>query len=193
MNEVKHLLRYYLDGGVFTAFDTETTGFSARDEKVIEIGAVKFDKNGLIDTYSVLINPNRKITPAITKITGISNDMVEECSLFASIAPSFLNFINDTKLVAHNANFDIGFINAELSRTEYKCLTPSQCNCVDTLKITRRIFTELDTYKLQDLAKTFKIKVTAAHRAYDDARVCMEVLLKCFEKVDPNFAEPSLF
>lgn len=179
---IEQLLHSYLGGEVFTAFDTETTGLSSKYEKIIEIGAVKFDKNGIIDTYSVLINPEKVISSNITSITGITNQMVCNCPTFSEITPSFLNFINETKLVAHNAKFDISFVNAELEKTPYNNLRKSQCNAVDTVKVSQKVFPALPCYKLQELAKHFNIKVDAAHRAYDDARVCMELFLFCMKE-----------
>ena len=179
---IEQLLRSYLGGEVFTAFDTETTGLSSKYEKIIEIGAVKFDKNGIIDTYSVLINPEKVISSNITSITGITNQMVCNCPTFSEITPSFLNFINETKLVAHNAKFDISFVNAELEKTPYNNLRKSQCNAVDTVKVSQKVFPALPCYKLQELAKHFNIKVDAAHRAYDDARVCMELFVICMKQ-----------
>ena len=182
MKMIEQLLHSYLGGEVFTAFDTETTGLSSKYEKIIEIGAVKFDKNGIIDTYSVLINPEKVISSNITSITGITNQMVCNCPTFSEITPSFLNFINETKLVAHNAKFDISFVNAELEKTPYNNLRKSQCNAVDTVKVSQKVFPALPCYKLQELAKHFNIKVDAAHRAYDDARVCMELFLICMKE-----------
>lgn len=179
---IEQLLHSYLGGEVFTAFDTETTGLSSKYEKIIEIGAVKFDKNGIIDTYSVLINPEKVISSNITSITGITNQMVCNCPTFSEITPSFLNFINETKLVAHNAKFDISFVNAELEKTPYNNLRKSQCNAVDTVKVSQKVFPALPCYKLQELAKHFNIKVDAAHRAYDDARVCMELFVICMKQ-----------
>ena len=182
MKMIEQLLHSYLGGEVFTVFDTETTGLSSKYEKIIEIGAVKFDKNGIIDTYSVLINPEKTISSEITRITGITNEMVSDCKTFSEITPSFLNFINETKLVAHNSKFDIGFVNAELEKTPYNNLRKSQCNAVDTVKVAQKVFPALPCYKLQELAKHFNIKVDAAHRAYDDARVCMELFVICMKQ-----------
>ena len=193
MKIIEQLLHSFVGGEVFTAFDTETTGLSSKYEKIIEIGAVKFDKNGIIDTYSVLINPEKVISSNITSITGITNQMVSDCKTFSEIAPSFLNFINETKLVAHNAKFDIGFVNAELEKTPYNNLRKSQCNAVDTVKVTQKVFPALPCYKLQELAKHFNIKVDAAHRAYDDARVCMELFVLCMKKAASKIGTSVLF
>ena len=193
MKIIEQLLHSFVGGEVFTAFDTETTGLSSKYEKIIEIGAVKFDKSGIIDTYSVLINPEKVISSNITSITGITNQMISDCKTFSEIAPSFLNFINETKLVAHNAKFDIGFVNAELEKTPYNNLRKSQCNAVDTVKVTQKVFPALPCYKLQELAKHFNIKVDAAHRAYDDARVCMELFVLCMKKAASKIGTSVLF
>lgn len=187
MKNIQQLLLSYLGGEVFTAFDTETTGLSSKYERIIEIGAVKFDKTGILDTYSVLINPEKKISSEITDITGITNQMVSNCKVFSDIAPVFLNFINQTKLIAHNSSFDINFINSELQKTPYNNLSKGQCNAVDTVKIARKVFPGLPYYNLQFLATHFNIKVDAAHRAYDDARVCMELFVLCMKEAAKKF------
>ena len=116
MKTIKQLLRLYEGGGIFTAIDTETTGLYNKSDRIIEIGAVKFCKDGVIDKFSTLINPQMPIPYASTKVNGITNQMVCDCPTFFEIHQDFLDFIKDTVLVAHNANFDIGFINSELSR-----------------------------------------------------------------------------
>ena len=137
--------------------------------------SVKFDKNGIIDTYSVLINPEKVISSNITSITGITNQMVCDCPTFFEIHQDFMDFIKDTVLVAHNANFDIGFINSELSRINKGELKKPNVPAVDTLKNSRKIYTDFTKFNLQFLASEFNICVENAHRALDDARVCMEL------------------
>ena len=101
--------------------------------------------------------------------------MVANEPTFAQICDDFLDFINGTILVAHNANFDIGFVNAELLRINKPELKKPNIPAVDTLKNSRKIYPELGKYNLQFLANEFCISVESAHRALDDARVCMEV------------------
>ena len=101
--------------------------------------------------------------------------MVCDCPTFFEIHHDFLDFIKDTVLVAHNANFDIGFINAELSRINKGELKKPNVPAVDTLKNSRKIYTEFTKFNLQFLANEFNISVENAHRALDDARVCMEL------------------
>lgn len=170
--ETKDLLCLYKDGAVFTAFDTETTGLEPEKNSVIEIGAVKFDINGVKARYSVLVNPQIKIPNNITELTGITNFMVENERDFAQTADDFLYFIKDTILVAHNAPFDLGFINEELKRCQKNPLTNK---VLDTLTLSKKILPSFGKYNLQFLAKTLEIFVTNAHRAEDDARVCMEL------------------
>ena len=175
MKTIKQILRLYQGGEIFTAFDTETTGLMNKTDKIIEIGAVKFNKDGIIDKFSTLINPQMPIPFCATKVNGITNQMVANQPTFAHICDDFLDFINGTILVAHNANFDIGFVNAELLRLNKSELKKPNIPAVDTLKNSRKIYPELGKYNLQFLANEFCISVESAHRALDDARVCMEV------------------
>lgn len=177
--DYKHLARLFYDGTVFVAFDTETTGLHAGSDSLIEIGAVKFDRNGIIgSSFDELIKPPVPIPEFITQITNINNDMVQNCRCANDVVSDFLSYIKDAVLLAHNAPFDVGFINAEtmLSKKSYlKNLV------VDTLPLARWAYpdfineAEKGQYKLQSLAKRFNITVINAHRADDDARVCMEL------------------
>lgn len=189
MLEIQDLLQMYDSGAVFTAFDTETTGLNPEEEKILEIGAVSFDKLGIRARYNVLINPQRKILPEITRVNGIDDSMVSGKLTFADNAVHFLNFINNTVLIAHNAPFDLGFVNNEL---KIAGMNPLENQTADTLTLSRAMLPNLGKYNLQFLAKYFEINVVNAHRAEDDARVCMEVFLKLLEMVRPEKpAEPE--
>jgi DNA polymerase III epsilon subunit family exonuclease len=176
--KVRELLRLYEGGAVFTAFDTETTGLSAHNDRLLEIGAVQFSKDGILATYSQLINPCRAIPYEASQINNITHDMVQDCPTEQDILPDFQKFIGSSILVAHNANFDLKFINTALERHGHQIL---ENQVEDTVKISRAIFPELEKYRLQFLAQHFSINPGNAHRATDDARVCMEVLLRCFQ------------
>ena len=189
MLEIQDLLQMYDSGAVFTAFDTETTGLNPEEEKILEIGAVSFDRLGIRARYNVLINPQRKILPEITRVNGIDDSMVNGKLTFAENAPHFLGFINNTVLIAHNTPFDLGFVNNELKTAGMK---PLENQTADTLTLSRSLLPDLGKYNLQFLAKFFEINVVNAHRAEDDARVCMEVFLKLLEMVRPEKpAEPE--
>ncbi|MBO4729328.1 MAG: 3'-5' exonuclease [Spirochaetaceae bacterium] len=187
MLEIQDLLQMYDSGAVFTAFDTETTGLNPEEEKILEIGAVSFDRLGIRARYNVLINPQRKILPEITRVNGIDDAMVSGKPVFAENAGHFLDFIKGSVLIAHNAPFDLGFVNTELSRIN---LPPLQNETADTLKLSRDMLPDLGKYNLQFLAKYFEINVVNAHRAEDDARVCMEVFLNLLDKIRPEKPEP---
>ncbi|MBR4825743.1 MAG: 3'-5' exonuclease [Spirochaetaceae bacterium] len=188
MLEIQDLLQMYDSGAVFTAFDTETTGLNPEEEKILEIGAVSFDRLGIRARYNVLINPQRKILPEITRVNGIDDAMVCGKPVFAENAGHFLDFIKGSVLIAHNAPFDLGFVNTELNRIN---LPPLQNETADTLKLSRDMLPDLGKYNLQFLAKYFEINVVNAHRAEDDARVCMEVFLKLLDKIRPPKPEPT--
>ena len=179
----KLLHRLLEDGGVFTAFDTETTGLHPEENNVIEIGAVKFDADGILDRFEFLINPNCHIPEEVSKVNHITDSMVEGCPTIEKVLPDFIKFIENSILVAHNANFDLNFINAELLR----CNMPVMRNkTVDTLNLAKWAYPMLGKYNLQFLAQKFSINVENAHRADDDARVCMEFFIKCIKGEKPS-------
>lgn len=169
------------DGAVITAFDTETTGLHPDTGNVIEIGAVKFDIDGVLDSYDILINPGCRISADVTAINHISDEMVASCPLIKNILPDFMQFVGSSILIAHNANFDLDFVNSELLRSN---MSPIKNKTVDTLEMARWAYPRLGKYSLQFLAKTFSIDVKNAHRADDDARVCMNLFLKCLKDTD---------
>jgi DNA polymerase-3 subunit epsilon len=176
ITEYKKLSRLVQDGTIFCAFDTETTGLYSEKDFVIEIGAVKFDKTGVLGTFDSLVNPNMPLPPMCTQLSHITDDMVKEAPPVKDVLPSFLRFAGDSVLVAHNACFDLNFVNKELERSSMPYL---KNKAIDTLALSRWAYPLNEKWKLQYLAEQFKIEVRAAHRADDDARVCMEVFLRC--------------
>ena len=178
ITDIKKLLDLYNEGSVFCAFDTETTGLNSSLDHVVEIGAVRFNKDGVIDTYNELINPCCVMPYQATIVNNITNEMLKDCPIINQVLPDFMKFIDGTILVAHNVGFDLKFVNKELSRCG---LNTMKNYATDTLKLSKTIFPSLPSHKLQDLAVSFNIKALQAHRAQDDARVCMEVFLKCLK------------
>ena len=156
----------------FVVFDTETTGLKPEENRVVEIGAIKFDSGGILSRFAVLIDPGISMPKEAKDVNNITDDMLKGQPSFKEVAKDFLNFIQDTVLIAHNASFDVSFINAELKRCKIGKLTNK---VVDTLIFSKEVFPRLYSYKLQELAKKFQITVFEAHRAEDDARVCMEL------------------
>lgn len=168
-------------GSSFTAFDTETTGLEPRVNRVVEAGAIRFDGRGIVSRFNVLINPGVPMPPEVTKINGITDAMLKGQPDAAIAIPDFLRFLGTTVIIAHNAPFDVNFINAELSRIGKPPLTNK---VVDTRLFAREMFPGLPKYALQDLAQRFGITAKEAHRAEDDARVCMELFLVCLKELE---------
>ena len=189
-------IKAYAGGAVFTAFDLETTGLDPRLDKIVEIGAVKFDRQGIIARFSVLINPGVPMPAEAGKVNNITDQMLRGKPSLDEVFPDFMRFILDTTLAAHNAPFDCGFINEKLKeRWERKSSAqgldfgggagpwappfPSLPNPVaDTLVFAREAFPGLRSYSLQNLAAELEIPARDAHRAEDDARLCMEIFLR---------------
>lgn len=202
---------------VFVVFDLETTGLEPKKERIVEIGAIKFDQRGPIGRFSVLVNPGVPMPPEASKINGITDTMLMGKPSLDEVLPDFVRFIADTVIIAHNAPFDCSFIDAALaeryerdhkSKQEDKAQgslladnpETSEGNApvrretwvppfaalpnrvVDTRIFAKDMFPGRWKYSLQELAKYFGIEALDAHRAEDDARVCMELFLKCVEK-----------
>ena len=176
LTDYKRLNRLLQSGAVFCAFDTETTGLFPKQDRIIELGAVKFDKTGVLDTFNTLVNPEIPLPPVCRQISHITDEMVSAAPKIASVLPDFLRFSEGCILLAHNALFDIRFTDEELKRSG---LLPLKHQAIDTLNLSRWAYPANGHWKLQYLAEQFKIEVKAAHRACDDARVCMEVFLRC--------------
>lgn len=188
MNSYTWLSAVY-DVATFVAFDTETTGLDIENDRVVEIGAVKFDKYGIISRMNVLINPGIPIPTEATKVNNISDEMLKDKPRMESVIHDFLRFIKDSVLVIHNAKFDIGIMDNELKRLGASGLTNK---FVDTLVFSKEIYPGLKSYSLQKLASLFDINVLDAHRAEDDARVCMEffhIAVKHFFEEDAAMLE----
>ena len=177
------------DTAAFIAFDTETTGLDPASGRIVEIGAVKFDRRGVIARYNVLINPEMPMPEEAGKVNGITDAMLKDKPLIAAVFPDFFDFIGTGVLVAHNAPFDINYVNAELKRAGKP---PLSNKVVDTRIFAKEVFPGLSSYALQDLAVQFGITALEAHRAEDDARVCMELfekILSRFLKNNPELVE----
>lgn len=176
---------------VFTVFDTETTGLEPKNCRVVEAGGIRFDARGINSRFNVLINPGAPMPAEVTKINGITDSMLKGQPDAAKVMPDFLRFIGDSVLIAHNAPFDVNFINSELSRLS---LPPLRNRVIDTRIFAKEMFPGLPKYALQDLALHFGIQALDAHRAEDDARVCMELFLICIEELrkrNPHAAQKT--
>mgnify|MGYP003448608467 FL=1 len=170
LSDNKRIVRDYFEKDyTYVAVDTETTGLHPSTDHLIEIGAVKFNRHGILaEPFDMLIKPPVEIPMYITELTGIDDFMVSKSPCALQAIEFFLN-----------APFDIHFINGELERS---CRKPLSSSIIDTLRIARDFHpdfkgTEDGPYRLQSLASRYKINVECAHRANDDARVCMELFI----------------
>lgn len=161
----------------FVVFDIETTGFSSEQDRIIEIGAVKIENGQVIDRFNELINPKISIPYKITELTSISNDMVKDCKTIEDVLPRFLEFVGDSVVVAHNAEFDTGFIKSKCRNLGLKFKN----GIIDTLPLARFLFPQLKKHKLNVICDYLKISLENHHRAVDDAKATGDILLKCFD------------
>ncbi len=158
----------------YIVFDIETTGFSSIKDKIIEIGAVKVANGEIVDKFSTFVNPKRPIPFEITKLTGITDEMVMDYPEIGEILPQFLEFVGDGVLVAHNAGFDVGFIE---QNCRYMEIDPYFVY-VDTVALARVLLPTLSKYKLNIVAKALGISLENHHRAVDDAGATAEIFVK---------------
>ncbi len=161
----------------YVVFDIETTGLSSSQDKIIEIGAVKVLDNKIIDSYSTFVNPEIKIPEKITKLTSITDDMVLDAPKIDTILPEFLGFVGDSVLVAHNANFDVGFIRQNASDMNIEVKN----TVLDTLELSRTLFPQLSKHKLDVVAEHLNVSLENHHRAVDDAGATAEIFVKCID------------
>lgn len=169
----------------YTVVDTETTGYTPKYAKMVEIAAVKIYPDFTIDyknTFSELINPEISIPYNAYKVHNISNDMVKDKPLIQDIMPSFLSFAKDSVIVGHNVNFDMRFIKHEAQN----CNLPLTFNHVlDTLSLSKKAVPNLEAYKLDNLIDYFNINLNIdnsdRHRALFDAVNTAIVMIKCLE------------
>jgi DNA polymerase III subunit epsilon len=159
-------------GQDYVAVDVETTGGRSQYDRITEIGAVKIRNHEVIGEWRSLINPQRPIPGAITRLTGITNDMVRGAPLFAEIADDFLEFMGEGVFVAHNVNFDYGFVSAEYERLDRRFRFPKMCTCASM----RRRYPGQKSYGLGNLCEAFDIELKRHHRALYDARAAAHLL-----------------
>ena len=163
----------------YVVFDLETTGFSSKNDKIIEIGAVKIQNGVIVDNFSEFVNPRRPIPYKIIELTGINDDMVRDAQSIEDVLPRFLEFIGDSVVVAHNANFDCSFISKNCNDLGLE-FSPT---VVDTVPLCRFLYPELKSVKLNLVAKYLGIKLDSHHRAVDDAKATADILVECFKKI----------
>ena len=171
--------------GTYVVFDLETTGFSSVKDKIIEIGAVKVENGEITDKYSTFVNPKIPIPFRITQLTSITDEMVMESPEIETILPQFLKFVGDAVLVAHNASFDVSFIEENCRQQGIE----PDFTSVDTVGLARVLLPTLSKFKLNVVAKALNISQEHHHRAVDDARVTAEIYVKFIQMLEERGIE----
>ncbi|MFB6273460.1 MAG: DEDD exonuclease domain-containing protein [Salinibacter sp.] len=157
----------------FVVTDVETTGTTAEDDRILEIGAVKLRNGAVVDRFQQLVNPEQSVPGRITKLTGITTGMVFEAPTVEAVLPEYLRFLGEDVLVAHNLSFDESFLNAELGRIGRTTLS-NETLC--TVRLARRLLPGLDSKGLSRLTQFYDIDVDGRHRALGDAEATSIVL-----------------
>ena len=155
----------------YCVLDLETTGLSFRTEKITEIGIMKVKNGEVIDEFECFVNPEKPIPQRVVEVTNITDDMVKDAETIDKVLPKVLEFVGDSVLVAHNADFDIGFL-----KYNAKQLGLTLDNTyLDTLRLAKELFPDYKKYKLGIIAQNLGIEVLVAHRALDDVDTTVKV------------------
>ncbi|HEY2420955.1 MAG TPA: PolC-type DNA polymerase III, partial [Neobacillus sp.] len=160
---------------IFVVFDVETTGLSAVYDTIIELAAVKVKDGEIIDRFESFANPHHRLSATTINLTGITDDMVETAPEIAEVLRRFSDWAEDAVLVAHNASFDMGFLNVGYKKIGFeKAKNP----VIDTLELGRFLYPEMKNHRLNTLTKKFDIDLTQHHRAIYDAEATGYLLMK---------------
>lgn len=155
------------------AFDLETTGLNAKQDAIIEIGAIRFNENRVEDEFSMLVNPGRRIPGFITQLTGISDEMVRGAPNIHDVIAEFKTFAGDAPVIGHNVRFDLGFVQ------RYDVLKYN--DVIDTYELAAVLIPSAGRYKLGALSQLLGIPLQNAHRALDDAKATQGVFARLYE------------
>ncbi len=168
----------------FVVFDIETTGFSPRKNRIIEIGAVKMEGGKIVDRFSQFVNPELPIPYRIEQLTGINDAMVRTAPTIETVLPDFLAFCGDAAVVAHNAAFDTSFIR-ENARSQGFSYAPT---ILDTVSLAHVLLPKLNRYKLDTVAKALGVSLENHHRAVNDAECTAGIFQKFVEMLEEKGA-----
>ncbi len=181
-NKIVYDINDQTTDSTFVVFDIESTGFYKDTCRVIEIGAVKIKNGEIIDSWSTFVNPECKIPKEITELTSITDSQVKDAKVFSEQIDDFLAFCEGSVMVAHNANFDMGFMKEEAKR----CGKSFDFPYLDTMVLARCMYKELHNHKLDTLCKHLKVINAHHHRAVDDAKATAEVFVKMLQTLNSN-------
>lgn len=164
--------------------DVETTGLDAKKDRVIEVGLVKINKDGQIESFSQLINPGFKISKEIRELTGIKYKELANAPFFDDIQAKLTELLKVDLFIAHNAKFDYDFITEEFGRLKSQIALPY----IDTIKLAKTFYPNYLTYNLDSIITRLKLNVEKRHRALDDS----QVLVKLYQRIMKEFGEDEL-
>ncbi len=164
----------------YVAFDLETTGLSSQHDRIIEIGAVLMKDGVELDRYQTFVNPHQTLDRKIVELTGITQDMLLDAPDISQALPEFLKFVGDRVLVAHNSDFDTGFIRAECQRQGIAYTLTA----VDTLVLAQNLMPHLNRHKLDIVANALSLPDFNHHRAADDAAICGLIMDRFLKKME---------
>ncbi|WP_414051321.1 PolC-type DNA polymerase III [Macrococcus animalis] len=170
-----------LKTATYVVFDVETTGLSSQYDKIIELAAVKVKDGEIIDKFERFSNPGERLNETIKNLTGISDDMLIDAPPIEDVLNDFRSFVGDAIYIAHNASFDMGFIDTGFERLGYGATTNG---VIDTLELSRTINTEMGKHGLNFLAKKYGVELTQHHRAIYDAETTAHIFMKMLKQLE---------
>lgn len=173
VNVVEQAQPIELKSATYVVFDIETTGLSITRNKITELAAVKMHEGKEIDRYATFVNPHEKIPYHIQQLTNITDEMVKDAPDLEPVLKNFVEFVGDAVLVAHNARFDMGFIQASLKNAGMPTLENPY---LDTLELARLIHPGMKNHRLNTLADKYKVLLESHHRAIDDTIALLGIL-----------------
>lgn len=168
----------------FVVVDLETTDARTPPGRIMEIGAYRVHRGQIVAEFKTLVNPETPIPSFIVRLTGINDEMVSSAPPFAEIAPAWLEFADMSVLVAHNAAFDVRFLNHELGRIYPGRRMYNAQLC--TVSLTRRLMPNLTNHRLHTIAEHFAVPIRNRHRAPDDARATAEIFIRLLKQLDQH-------
>ncbi|GER69010.1 DNA polymerase III PolC-type [Weizmannia acidilactici] len=164
-----------LDEATYVVFDVETTGLSAVYDTIIEVAAIKIKNGEVIDRFERFANPGHPLSNTIIELTNITDEMLKDAPDISVVLKEYHEWIGDAILVAHNASFDVGFLNVGLQKIG---LPKSNNPVIDTLELGRFLYPDFKNYRLNTLAKKFNVELTQHHRAIYDTEATGQIFLK---------------
>lgn len=172
--------------------DIETTGSFATQDKITEIGILRVSKGKLVKTYQTLVNPQVSITPDITRITGITDEMVKDAPTFSQVKNTVHEHLKDAVFIAHNVAFDYSFVSGALRQYQIPYAAGQLC----TVKLSRFLYPTFQRHNLDSVASRFNFTIKNRHRAFDDAAVLWEFfqqILKTFDDYTISLAFDQIY